>query len=371
MFGIESLTYSTDLYLGISLFYTITILLFWKANITHFDSPTKKQPFLVLFIILHLLFAFDGGDYFHYYQYLLQRDMESMERVYTYIAEIVNYNYLLFRLIIWGGALILFQQTAKRFDLDPYRASFLLYLMFISLFSYARVSLAMAIFFYGVSFICNPLNKKKILSFLLGGGLIVISIPFHKSMLFTALATLMVFVPINRKSIIPFLLLFSLSTPLLKLLFNTFITPEYILNEEIIERVSILQSVTYGDSITGFSRYEWIRRFLEYSTFFIPFILLTFRLIKTRLLDLTSPVTKLYKVTLGIFILALSTYMMQFGNFILFYRYLYMAMIPVTLLVFYCRQHRVLSESQFMIVILLCLACKFFGVFKLLIASAS
>lgn len=370
MIDIGPIAYSKDLYLLISVFYTITILLFWKANVKYFDKAPTRQPFLILFVLIHLLFAFDGGDYYHYNDYLLSKDMDNMERVYTYIAELANYNYLLFRLIIWGSALFLFRQTSKRFGINADKAVFILYLMFISLFSYARASLAMAVYFYGISFLCIPLKRNKVLSLLLGVGIVLLSIVFHKSMLFTALVSIMVFVPINRRGLILFLILFAFSTPLLNTLFNTFVTPAYIFDEDINERIAQLQSVTYGDSIIGFSRYEWIRRFLEYSTIVVPFLILTFRFAKLKLLSLNNPDIKLYKVTLGILLVAISSYMIQFGNFVIFYRYLYMAIIPLTILVVQERQYKVISNSLFKGILFLCLTYKYFSIFKLILSGA-
>ena len=56
------------LLLTIGLFYGIVILMFWRQNISNFDIPHIPQVLFILFVLIHLLFAFEGGDYYGYHE---------------------------------------------------------------------------------------------------------------------------------------------------------------------------------------------------------------------------------------------------------------------------------------------------------------
>ena len=352
-------------YLIITIWYCVTILLFWKHNIKEYHSYDRRQPLLVLFFLLHLLFAFDGGDFYHYYIHVLFEDYSTMEPVYSIIGRLVGNNYLLFRLIIWGTAFFLFFQTAKRFGLDPYKTTYLLYLMFITVFDYARATLGMAFFFFGMSFLCVPSYRHRFLSYLLGYLFIFASVMFHRSLLFCVAISFIVFIPLNKKTIILFLIILALSIPVLNSILS------YILSGSLITDVSINEKMAeyaQQEAIRQFSRYEWIRRYLHYATFFIPVIVCYFKLLGKE--DQVSDPSRyhsmvmLFLIAFGIQVLAVSSLILDLESFVLFYRYLYMSMIPIVILLCYMRDEQLISSKLFMSIILLALACKFFGIAK-------
>ena len=357
-----------DMLLGISIYFWIVVLLFWRSNISKYDINHGYQPLLTLLVFIHLLFAFDGGDFFNYYRCVASRDMLKIEEFYQILAEIVGYNYLMFRAVVWGGALVIFQLTARRFQLNATKMTFLLYLMFFSIFDYARVSLAMSVYFFGLSFICIPIKKYHVISIIWGILIILSSIIFHRSMVFSVLMTVMIFVPINRKIILFIFILFIVSGGIFRNVFEEIIGGNIIDNEEINNKISEYSKHEFEG---GFSLYEWIRRVVEYATFFLTFFILSFKLFGENVLwdKRHQAMVKLYKVTLGLLMLAVSTQMIGLNSFIIFYRYLFMSMIPLVLLLGYARERHLITQRLFLSLIYLCLINKLFGVSKRLIGG--
>lgn len=155
-------------------------------------KPPRNNVYLgVLLILLFFLFAFWGGDYFHYEEgYNLIKSntffTTSLEDVYYWIISITP-SYFFFRLIIWGGCLALYMKILSLLKI-PIGIGLLSFAAFALLrLSYARVSLAMAMMYAGLAFfVCanNNNNNNKKRAGLFGILLIVSSFYFHKSAYF-------------------------------------------------------------------------------------------------------------------------------------------------------------------------------------------
>ena len=363
MISFIPLELTRNMLLFISIYFWVVVLLFWHSNISQYDRKSRVQPLLMFLVFIHLLFAFEGGDYFNYYEAVVSHNMDATENFYRILADFVGYNYLVFRIVVWGGAFLFFQLTSYRFKLSVVKSTFLLYVMFFSIFDYARASLGMAVYFFGLSYLCMPIKKKRLLSFLFGASIIVSSVIVHRSMAIAVLATGMIFIPISKKTLVAITLLFVMSAPLFNYLFNNFLMGNAFADQEIND---IIASYAGHDFEGGFSVFEWVRRIVEYTTFFLTFILLSFKMFDKRLeSDIRhQAMFKLYKVTLGLLMLAISTQMIGVQSFIIFYRYLYMSMIPLVLLFGYARERHLISHRAFRFIISLCLLNNLFGTSK-------
>lgn len=354
--------------LSIAIYSLIIICVFWHNNVSAYDTFKKSQPVLLIMVLLHVLFPLEAGDFYSYMQYVNNFRQIPIEPVYEFIVKIVGNHYILFRFVIWGTAYFLFINTIRRLGLDKYKTIFLFYALFIGVFDYGRVSLAMSIYFWGLSFICNPIKKRKAASYILGLIIIGISPLFHTSIFLAVAMTAMIFVPINKRSFLIVLVLFAVSTPLLMnvydVVINGAIDQESRLDEKILD---YSEQITY---IESFSRLEWIRRFIQYSTFLLPTILIAPKILSTRIrTDVHIAMLRLYKVSLGIQLAAISTLMVGMSSFILFYRFLFMSMIPVTILMSYCRKEKLISSNLYRMVIVLALLGVFFGYSKMLLGG--
>ena len=125
-------------------------------------KPSMTEPFgvisfrrnlSVLLMFLFFLFSFWGADWFHYaIEYQIAKDgiyISNLETVYQFFAS-VSSNYLIFRLLIWGPALILILRLFSKVSVSTDLALFFFGSIWIIWFGYARVSLALAMMFYGV-----------------------------------------------------------------------------------------------------------------------------------------------------------------------------------------------------------------------------
>lgn len=362
---------SPAMLLCIGFYYAFVILLFWRNNISRFDTYNSRQPLLIFLVFVHLLFAFEGGDYFHYWQNISSHDMGHAEEVYHVIAKAVGYNYLLFRAVVWGSALLLFIKTSQRFGLDVYKAVFLLYAMFFTIFDYARASLGMSIFFYGVSFLCVPIKRHKLFSFLLGYAIIFSSVLFHRSMIMAILSTIFLFVPFkNKKALIVVLLLFMLFVPYLNSLLG------FALNSTVMKGSgdiydTVLHYSEQEVDFSGASIYEKIRNYVVFFTFYFPVVLVSLKIFrKTISLPQHTAMLKLYGVTVGLLLTATSTLLTpSLGSIILFYRLLYFSMIPTVILFLYSRQKGIVSPKAFTFTVVLCLLTTFFNYSKRLLGG--
>lgn len=312
-------------------FYTIFILCNKKALLHPYSvsiSPLKKRAavFLAgLFIVTHCL----NGDFYH----LMWRIQEwsfipgeriGNEEIYYNIAKITNQNYFIFRVIVWGGAFSAFCWTAHRMNLPIYYAAIYLVFTHAITFSYARVSLAMACYFLGLSFLCRP-TKRKWISYVIGVSLIIASVLFHKSALIMIAITIIILIPINKWTV--FLIIISIS--FLSAIAKTYLG---IIAEDIETDAYIAKKITnYSDRevINGTSGI--ILKIFEYASFYIPFFFCS-RYILFDKKQIRKDIYLYYKVSFGIMIISAIFLFMGSTYITFFYRILFMTMLPLTII---------------------------------------
>lgn len=211
-----------------SLYCLITFFLILKANykeglkypfIKKVDNRKEKWTYVLIcfFFITHCII----GDFFylmeHVYNYIFIPGYYNFgEEIYHIIAKIVDKNYLLFRTVVWGGSFALFCWSAKRLEVPVYYAVFFLFATHSITFSYARATAAMAMYFWGLSFLCKPLSKFKWTSYLIGITIIYLSWAFHNSALIMIIMTIMLFVPLRKWNIIAVIFLIPMFSILLE-----------------------------------------------------------------------------------------------------------------------------------------------------------
>lgn len=178
---------SSPSYILIVLLGYITLRYIYKPAANHNQQLASSRKNFGIFIILIIsLFAVQDTDYYHYKTALYEMSQGQMlhfEDIYYKIGELVNYNYLLFRFVVWGSALGVFLATVKRLNVPTSMVLFFFVTMYLTKFSYARASLAMAIGLFGFSFVIKPI-RMRCFSYILGTSLILISLSFHKSAIF-------------------------------------------------------------------------------------------------------------------------------------------------------------------------------------------
>jgi hypothetical protein len=197
------------------------IALSWRARKKPFLIPAPLRLICWILVAVCMIFPFYDIDFFNYIELMdvlkyqgndldsVRGELLQFEWPYYYIGRFVGYNYILFRLIVWGGSTLLYILTMRRLKLNP--SVFILYFTIIALLliSYGRVTLAWALAFYGYSFLIKPIESKgKLLSYILGIALIAFSVNFHKTAVLLPLVFLLSSIKLNRGLILALLIAF-------------------------------------------------------------------------------------------------------------------------------------------------------------------
>lgn len=174
-------------------------MLMKEALIPPYIVSERNRKLTILLMFIFVLFSFWGPDWFHYKTTFdsLKLDGEThIEDIYYWIAKNVSSNYISFRFVVWGSGLMLYMLTLKRFAFSNDLMILVFACLFLPYFSYARVSLAMALGFYGLAVFYNP-YRFKLPSYLLSLIAIIISFYFHKSALFLILIVILAIILVN------------------------------------------------------------------------------------------------------------------------------------------------------------------------------
>ena len=151
-------------------------------------------------IFTFCIFSFWILDWFGYQkEYIVIRQLEwyrevtSLEPVYVWLI-LHCPDYLVFRLIIFGGAWLFVVLIFRHLELDQDLAWFFFGVLFLPLFAYARVSLAVVMMLYGAVIISKPFGGNRLYSYMIGGAFLVCSVFFHKSAALGILVVLFSFI---------------------------------------------------------------------------------------------------------------------------------------------------------------------------------
>ena len=187
-----------------------------------------RRYLMILISLVFFLFSFWGTDWFHYaemyFNILYVNGFNtSLENVYCLIAEI-SPNYLVFRAIIWGGALYLLCWLFKRCSIRADLALCIFCGIWLIYFGYGRVVMAYSLMFLGGSIIMKPIRGKILLSLMLGGLLIVLSAFFHKTAFFGIAMVILALFPrlLNKRTFALVMMIYPFVILLVQLLLMQF-----------------------------------------------------------------------------------------------------------------------------------------------------
>lgn len=165
----------------------------------------RDKEFRRIAWILPLVFciwAFWDTDYYSF-KYIFQHPSPSFrDPLYYYLTFISFDSYSIYRLIIWGGALLLYYKTCSRLELNKNIAAYIFTVFFLLTFSFARASLGMALYFYGLSYLLKPDDYNKNVGYIWGTIFILLSYLGHRSLLPIIAITPFIFIPLTKQRII-------------------------------------------------------------------------------------------------------------------------------------------------------------------------
>lgn len=321
------------------IFYTIALFIGFIYNIRYESASANNRGlefFLIGCVFIYCLTSFTNGDYYHYYEYVKGLKKVNTERglepIYQYLILFLHNNYLLFRVCVWGLALILYIKTLERFGVNINLALFFLLACFLNTFSYARATLGMAMFFYGYAMFYNPKSMSTIEK-IVGIIFMFISMTFHRSMSIMIVIWLFTLVvPFNKRVIVLMLGILPISIFVVQNMFGHFLEIGYMPDDILLRKAN-----GYSQKVTQTSNWKGLlQMFLQYSTFYIPLILMSLRFwFKPSLIVVEKKFLHLGKLVFMTIYLATIFLFIVSTNQVFFYRVLFMTMIPVTILITY------------------------------------
>lgn len=322
-----------------------------------------------LLIFAFFMFSFYGYDWFAYFDHIKSAryiigdinqltNREALESVYYLIAYTLNSDYLLWRFVVFGLTVFLSYLMAKRLGLNQAAFFYAFALIATPILSYARVSLAMAIAFYGLSFLSYPMPSKRPLSYLLGSFLVIISVFFHKSAL-----------------VLPFITYIAYSFRITKvkmILITVFIISAFILlnTTDIIYMIignDEMQFFISGKStkyLTAETHYEGIGQRIIKTLFWVSFYLFAcFSIVVLWKKQLTNKIIIPFFNLVVLIILFASIFLFISGanTYMLFYRFVNYASIPISVVVAYCINENIYRKA-FVRISYVCILSNFLGI---------
>lgn len=216
-----------------------------------FSVSKSSRVTSIILMFVFVLYSFWGQDWFHYleaYPELCQGNSGHMEDVYVWIAQHLSVDYISFRFAVWGTGLILLLLTIERLPLKKDLIILFFGSIWIIWFSYARVSLGLALCFYGLAVFYHP-YRIKLLSRILAITAIAISFYFHKTAFVLIIAVAMTIMSLRLKKQFFFLIL-VISIPFIILYIRSNIEVFFMLDADADEG-GLSQSIAYGQRYLG------------------------------------------------------------------------------------------------------------------------
>ena len=210
----------------------IWLVCFWitknkaKAFLINGGTVAQSQGSIILIYILFLfqaLFIFYGGDDARYEKVVTEsanfvgQDYNiamGLESLYYYIAALVGGNYILWKMVVYGGALILTYLTSLNIKSNNFLFLYSFVLFVLANFGSSRNALAIAIFVYGISLI----KKNRKISVILGIAISALSIFAHNSMILPVILLFVSFFKINKTRFVLLLLAIPLFVTLVNMI---------------------------------------------------------------------------------------------------------------------------------------------------------
>lgn len=307
----------------------------------------KSHILLAYFLILcFCVFGFHNGDYYHYSTGVTQMATNSkyvnidfwdedihLEKVYWYIGQLVNYDYFLWRLVVWGSTLLLIYLTTKRLDFNISTTLSFFIVVALLIISYARVSLAMAISFFGVSFLIRP-KFSKFISYPIGLLIIFLSLSFHRSAIFLLIIFSLSTIILSKRN----LLFVALLLPLITLIVNYY-GFEYFINDTsgnvVNNKVREYSIRTNQNSTLGGSVYL----IFNYIVFYMSYVLICKTIFKPKI---HLPNTVQFFFNCVFWIISIATIIglnVNYNTSVIFYRFLNFSVIPLSFILGYLIQY--------------------------------
>ena len=355
VYNFDGTTIPARLYLLFWLLYVIVFVYAFRKTLLSWRLSVPIKDVHWMFCIcftLYAIFYCINDDYFSYRDWIYGRDFNfwTKEQLYVYIINFcrilpIDYTYEAFRLIIWGGGIFIAYYTYRFYRelLLPGFTLLLLFVFFAPTFCYARASLAMAVYFYGIALF---LFHKWVAPKILGICVALFSFYFHHEMLIGVAVLPCLFFPFERvRNSFYFVFLFFITVILLSFFSSNVAFFDTIFDNDVISS----QMEIYNEKEQKSFR---LTTFVGYLSFFYPLFLISKVFRKNKVPRL---ITGMYRISYAIAMVS-AAFMLVFGlRSVYAYRIMFIMMIPLSILISYCYNNGYFTRKQFLIMIMLAL----------------
>ncbi len=298
--------------------------------------------------VLFCVFAFWSSDTASYEWMFSQHNISYYkEPIYYYISLLCFDSYYIFRTLIWGTATMLFYYTVRKFKLNRSVAFFVLTYFFLLTFSYARASLAMSTFLYGMSLVLNNRNSKMIL---VKGLVFILLAPFfHRSYYVIVAITPFLFFRINKKVVLFILMLSPLFARLIQSILQLFLDSQIEFGENMDNFSDSVQDYAGNESHWQMNWKFMLITIMHQISYYFTLVTILYLYFKNKTNILFD--NRMRKmITLIVVIIIISTIFTINGvsnhfSTIVGYRFLYMTSLPIVVVLTYMYMRRIMSKK--------------------------
>lgn len=303
-----------------------------------FRNDRKSHIITWLLILVFCLYAYWDTDYFSFREIFYSPNFKDFrDPLYYYLSLISFESYTFFRLLIWGTALLLYKKAIDRFEISSNIAICIFAIFFMLTFSYARVSLGMAIFFYGVSYLLKPNNNHRVWSFIWGLIFIGCSYFGHRSMSLLILLTPMLLIKLNKKTTILLILAGAIFSGVTAILLSKLAGGEILLNGELSDVGDAASHYAANESTIDYNWKFMLMKNLRNYSFIVLILYFIWKMTLPKDSNRITPnIKRLTALCCTILIIAISFMNVPgLGAEVIGYRYLYMLGIPSCIILSY------------------------------------
>lgn len=340
------------------LYFFILILFYREGTYRNTCASNIKKRVFIALVFIYCLCAFYCGDWAHLQTQLKQSvgleyvEGFGLEKVYWYLNNFLNANYLIFRTIVWGLGLFCLFNSFKYARINPYKCLYFLFGIYITAFAYSRAGVALSIFYLGFILTYQAKEYRSKWTLIIGVCLIVASTFFHRSVLVLAGLVPLALIPVKKK----YIFLIIALVVIIGFAWNTIFS--YLLgslmeNEEYSHRIELYEGIagsnTLSFNLSGFFAL-WYKAVVH-----VPFWVCVVNIYK-RVDNGIIPSTIQAVFRFSIFLYGFSIMMlMTYGSASAFYyRYEGMLYIPISIMSSYLYQTNIMSRKTYIILFWIC-----------------
>lgn len=343
----------------IALAYTLYIYKSWPKRVS---SKRQNIFWLLYFVVFAITYAIDS-DFFHYKEivYSTKEVLDyGLERIYQHIILFVNNNYFLFRIIVFGGAVVAFYLLLAKTKIDKTVGLLLMLIIFGGYFCYARATLAFCIYYLGLYFIIKLKSHNSILKsitqFVFGISLVVTSFFFHRSMILLIALTPVALFKLGKKSLYSMLILFPLVLLFVRLAWGDIFA--LLAYDDVIENRMTGFYAEADDSVANWRGV--LSNIINYGKYLLCFLFISRAVFRYKNV-LDQAMLKLFSFYTVLSYVALICFPLFDGNIIYTHRFLKMTIVPVIILLTYLYKNNYMSLVRMRWLIYVSIAGSFLG----------